>query len=224
VDGIKMLPASKAQKRAVTDFMDRFAAKQPNPGFFKVRDVGRRIAGTGSLGLERFAVLVEGNGSPNENYLLEIKQSLPSALMPHLTRLKIRQPYWPDSAHRLFAIQNRLQAVNNAFLHPVKFGRMSCLLKELQPSEDRAAIGDWGKKVERLGEVAAAMGRVLAWDQLRASGRSGAAGADELIAFAQRGGYVKDILSAAAGMTLVTHRQWESFAKAMDDQAGKSVS
>ncbi|CAG9931714.1 protein of unknown function [Candidatus Nitrotoga arctica] len=105
LDGIKALPASDLQKKTVTDFMDRFAATQPSPKFFEVLDIGRRIAGTGSLGLERFVILVEGKGSPDGNYLLDIKEAKPSAMAAHLVRLGIKQPTWSDEASRVVSIQ-----------------------------------------------------------------------------------------------------------------------
>jgi hypothetical protein len=55
------------------------------------------------------------------------------------------------------------------------------------------------------------MGRILAWDQLRASGRSGAASADEIIAFANRSDWVPEILNVATEMTLSTQQQWKIF-------------
>jgi hypothetical protein len=57
------------------------------------------------------------------------------------------------------------------------------------------------------------MGRNLAWDQLRASGRSGAANADALIAFAQGSHWVGEMLDAAMAMTLTTQQQWKTFAE-----------
>lgn len=211
VDGVKALPASDEQKKRVTGFMDTFAAAQPSPEFYAVRDIACRIAGTGSLGVERYVVLVEGKGSPDGNYLLDIKEAKPSALGPHLARLGIAQPRWADEATRVVTVQQRMQSIEHAFLQPVKLDGVSCILKGLQPSEDRVAIGDWGKKLERLKEVAATMGRILAWDQLRASGRSGSASADELIAYAERQDWVKDMLDAAAEMTKTTQEQWKIF-------------
>ncbi len=218
VDGVKALPASDAQKKIVTAFMKQFAATQPDPKFFEVLDIARRIAGTGSLGVERFVVLVEGKGSPDGNYLLDIKEVKPSSLLPHLTRLGITQPAWPDEASRVVSVQNRMQAVNHAFLHPVKLNGLSCILKGLQPSEDRVAIGEWGKKLDRLKGVASIMGRILAWDQLRASGRSGADNADKLIAFAQSGSWVAEMLEAATLMTQTTRQQWEIFTQTLSKQ------
>src|SRR5664279_1032207 len=107
LDGAKALPASDAQKQLVGEFMARFAATQLDPKFFQVLDIGCRIAGTGSLGLERFVVLVEGKGSPDGNYLIDIKEARPSALAPHLARLGIGQPAWADEASRVVAIQKR---------------------------------------------------------------------------------------------------------------------
>jgi uncharacterized protein (DUF2252 family) len=215
LDGLKALPASAAEKSAVTDFMARFAASQPNPGFFNVLDVARRIAGTGSLGVERFVVLVEGKGSPDANYLLDIKEAKPSALAPHLARLGVAQPAWADEASRVVTIQKRMQAIDHAFLHPVTLDGRPCILKGLQASEDRVAIGEWGKKLDRLKEVASTLGRILAWDQLRASGHSGAAPADDLIAFARRDDWAKDMLDTATEMSLTTQRQWQSFSEAL---------
>jgi uncharacterized protein (DUF2252 family) len=220
-DGVKALPATDAQKKLVTGFMDNFAAAQPVPEFYKVRDIACRIAGTGSLGVTRFVVLVEGKGSPDGNYLLDIKEAKPSAMAPHLARLGIKQPKWENEASRVVTVQKRMQSIDHAFLQPVKLDGLSCILKGLQASEDRVAIGEWGKKLERLKEVASTMGHILAWDQLRASGRSGSASADELIAYAQRSDWVKDMQDAAAEMTRTTSEQWKEFTGAAGGKSAK---
>ena len=163
-------------------------------------------------------VLVEGKGSPDGNYLLDIKEAKPSALAPHLARLGIKQPTWPDEASRVVSVQNRMQAVDHAFLQAVKLAGLPCILRGLQPSEDRVAIGEWGKKLDRLKEVVSTMGRILAWDQLRASGRSGAASADELIAFAQRNDWMKEMLDVATEMMLMTQQQWKIFTEAFNSR------
>jgi uncharacterized protein (DUF2252 family) len=211
LDSGKALPATDDQKAMVAEFMERFAAAQQNPEFFRVRGIARRIAGTGSLGLARFVVLVEGKGSPDGNYLLDIKEAKPSAMAPHLERLGIAQPAWPDAASRIVGIQKRMQAVDHAFLHPVTLAELPFILKGLQPSEDKVAMADWGKDLDLLKDVVATMGRTLAWDQLRASGRSGSASADELVAFAQRDDWVTGMLDAASQMALITRQQWKIF-------------
>jgi uncharacterized protein (DUF2252 family) len=217
LDGVKALPVLDNQKAQIVELMDHFAAQQPNPGFYQVLDVGRRIAGTGSLGVVRYVVLIEGKGSPDGNYLLDIKEAKPSAMLPHLARIGVNQPFWPDEAHRVVTIQNRMQAIDHAFLHAVKLDGLPCILKGLQPSEDRVAIGEWGKKLDRLKEVVAIMGRILACDQLRASGRSGAASADDLIAFGLRDDWSDEMLEAASRMTEKNRQQWEVFSAWMNE-------
>ncbi len=213
VDGLKALPASEAQKHLVTTFVQRFASTQPNPDFYRVCDVGRRIAGTGSLGVERFVVLIAGKGSPDGNYLLDIKEAKPSALVPHLNRLGVAQPSWPDEATRVVSVQKRMQAIDHAFLHAVHLGDLPCILKGLQPSEDRVAIGSWGKKLEHLTAVVETMGCLLAWDQLRASGRSGSANADALIAFGLRSDWAEEMLHTATALATRTNAQWNLFSQ-----------
>jgi uncharacterized protein (DUF2252 family) len=215
VDGVKVLAASDAQKQSITEFMDRFATRQQNPAFFQLLDVGRRVAGTGSLGLERFVVLVEGKGSPDGNYLIDIKEAKPSAMLPRLARMGIVQPSWPDEASRIVTVQKRMQASDHDFLQPVNLAGLPCVLKALQPSEDQVAISAWGKKLDRLEEVVDTMGRILAWDQLRAAGRDGSAGADELAAFAHREDWMTPMLDTAAALTSTTLQQWQDFTAAL---------
>lgn len=65
IDGVKTLAASRKQRERIQVFMDGFVQEQPNPKFYKVLDVARRIAGTGSLGVDRYVLLVQGKGSPD---------------------------------------------------------------------------------------------------------------------------------------------------------------
>jgi hypothetical protein len=109
--------------------------------------------------------------------------------------------------------------VDHAFLHSVKLAGVPFVLKALQPSEDKIAMGEWCRTLDRLKDVAATMGRILAWDQLRASGRSGSASADDLIAFAQRDDWAAGMLDAATEMTLTTQQQWKIFTSWLHSQA-----
>lgn len=213
VDGVKALAATAEEKARVTEWVDRFAATQPHPGFFRVLDVARRIAGTGSLGVMRYVVLVEGKGSPDGNYLLDIKEASPSALTGVLQQRGIVQPAWSSEAERIVALQKRMQAVDHAFLYSLNAGGTPCVLRGLQPSEDRVAIGDWGKKLDHLRATVATMGRILAWDQLRASGRGGAVNADALIEFAARDDWRPALMEQAHDMLERTRAQWAEFCK-----------
>jgi uncharacterized protein (DUF2252 family) len=183
IDGRKALPATASQRAAVVDFMHAFASTQPQPGFFSVLDVARRIAGTGSLGVDRFAILVQGKGSPDGNYILDLKHTLPSSLAPNLN---VPQPKWKSEAERVVAVQQRMQAVPMAFLHAVRFDAKPFTLRALQPAEDRLTLGGSRLAAEPLAQLVATLAHVVAWAQLRSAGREGSASADEWIAFGQR--------------------------------------
>ena len=213
-DGKKALPASQAQCERVVSFMKAFARKQPNPRFFRVLDVARRIAGTGSLGVDRYAILVEGKGSPDHNVLLDLKLALPSSLVLHL---KTRQPRWTSEAERVVAVMRRMQAVSMAFLQAVEMGGKPYVLRALQPSEDRIALPETRRGLRSFGEAVGVMAEDLAWDELRSSGQAGSAIADELIAFGREGSWKKPLLAAARDCTERVMKDWRIYAKAFDD-------
>ncbi|GAB2181180.1 hypothetical protein DLREEDagrD3_14030 [Denitratisoma sp. agr-D3] len=214
IDGRKALAVTDKQRKKVADLISEFAATQDNPRFYKVLDVARRIAGTGSLGVDRYIVLVEGKGSPDRNYLLDLKAASPSSLSPHL---KIKQPFWQDEAHRVAAIQRRFQAVSMAFLQPVTLARKSYVLRGLLPSEDRVALNAWKKRLRRLENVMATMGEIVAWDQLRSSGRDGSAIADELIDFGEQNKWRSSLIDAARHCADQVEKDWAAYSSAYDD-------
>ncbi|WP_211451023.1 DUF2252 domain-containing protein [Collimonas antrihumi] len=213
VDGKKALPVSDKQRAKVTTFMQRFASEQANPDFYKVLDVARRVAGTGSLGVERYVILVQGKGSPDGNYLLDLKQALPSSLAPYL---KAAQPKWKSQAQRVVTLQRRCQAVSMAFLQPVMLGKVSYVLRGLQPSEDRVTVLHAKHTAEEIGQVMAVMGSLSAWAQLRSAGRQGSAIADELIAFGASKKWKKQLLDAAVSCAAQVHKDWQTYSKAYD--------
>ncbi|MBW8898392.1 MAG: DUF2252 family protein [Massilia sp.] len=213
VDGRRTLAVTDAERAEVSATMQAFAAGQPEPDFFRVLDVARRIAGTGSLGVARWVVLVEGRGSPDHNYLFDLKRAGPSSLGRVFRDL---QPRWPDDAHRVAGVQRRMQAVTAAFLHPVTHGGAPFVLRALQPSEDRLPFARFSDQSELLEGAVAMLARCVAWAQLRSGGRQGAACADDLIAFAGRKKWRRQIAQAAAAAARQAMADWTTFAAAYD--------
>lgn len=216
VDGTKALPATAQQRATVGDFMAAFALTQPEPAFFRMLDVARRVAGTGSLGVDRYAILVEGKGSPDGNYLLDLKQALPSVLA---TRVPTPQPHWPSEAHRVVTAQLRLQAVSPAFLQPVFMADSAYVLRALQPSEDRVTLDAATQGRPVLEQTIQTMARMLAWAQLRSSGRAGSATADEMVDFGQRAKWRRKLLDASSVCAAKVSRDAAAFNAAYDDGA-----
>ena len=215
LDNGKALPASEDQQKRVSTLIDDFAKSRDDPGFYEVLDVARRIAGSGSLGVERFVILVRGKGSPDGNYLLDLKEALPSSLLAHLDT---PQPRWKSEAARVVEVQRRMQAVSMAFLQPVTFGERSFMLRDLQPSEDRVSLDASRSSPEAIAEVMRNMGRIVASAQLRSGGRDGSAIADELIDFGQAK-WRKALLGAARDCAEQVRKDWAAYCAAYDDGA-----
>ncbi|WP_394779844.1 DUF2252 domain-containing protein [Undibacterium sp.] len=213
VDGRKGLPVTPVQRSKVEHFFSEFALSQPDPQFFKVLDVARRIAGTGSLGTERYIVLVQGKGSPNGNFLLDLKRARPSATA---ASLKTTQPRWKSEAERIVTLQRRMQAVSMAFLHAVKMGKRDYVLRALQPSEDRVTLDGAVSSLEEMEDVMRTMGDVVASAHLRGAGRQGSATADELITFAQKKKWSASIMDAAQACNKQVGQDWKAYCKAYD--------
>ena len=213
VDGKKAFAVSPQQRKQVVEFMSSFANGQSNPNFYQVLDVARRVAGTGSLGLDRFVILVKGKGPPDGNYLLDLKLSMPSSLLPYL---KVKQPKWQSQAHRVVALQQRSQAMPMAFLQAVLIGDNAYVLRGLQPLEDRVAISPEKRSLEELKQLLAFMGKIVAWMHLRSSGRQDSAVADDLIAWGKKTKWQKKIIRAAFACAEQVRADSEAFNTAYD--------
>jgi uncharacterized protein (DUF2252 family) len=208
----RTLPIHDADRAEVKRAIARFARTQPRPKFFGVLDVARRIAGLGSLGVRRYAILVEGRGSPNKNYLLDLKEAQPSALERYLP---VRQPRWLNAAERVVALERRIQAVSAAHLHTVSIGPTSFVLRELQPTEDRVRVASW-KQRRPVAETIAGMGQLTAWAHLRTAGRQGAAIPDALMEFAKAPGWRTRLLAYATNYSERVDHDWRAFREALD--------
>jgi uncharacterized protein (DUF2252 family) len=213
-DGHKALPANDGQITTVRAFMDGFAANQPNPDFFEVIDIARRIAGTGSLGVDRYIILVHGKGSPDGNYLLDLKQAVPAAAVRYYPAV---QPVWSSEADRVVAAQTRFQAVSQAFLRAVTVNGQPFVLRGLQPSEDKLDLAKAHGDHHLLEKVLVNMGQIVAWGQLRSGGRNGSAIADELIEFGRRSDWQGQLLQISRDCAVQAQADWASFAAAYDD-------
>ncbi|MBV8603075.1 MAG: DUF2252 domain-containing protein [Pelomonas sp.] len=213
-DGKHALAASKKQRAAVEALISGVARQAPDPAFYDVLDVARRIAGTGSLGVDRFIVLVRGKGSPDNNYLLDLKQAMPSAPQQHLT---IRQPAWHSEAARVVALQRRMQAVSMAFLQPIDWQGCSYILRGLLPSEDRVSLCAPAAGFSGIRGAIRTMAGAMASAHLRSSGREGSAIADEFIAFgAAIDAWRAPMLAAAKDVARQVKADFEVFASAYD--------
>ena len=211
--GRRILPATGDQRKEVTRRLDKFAQSQPDPKFFRVLDVARRASGLGSLGVDRYVVLVRGDGGPDGHAMLDVKQVAPSSLA-RFERLP--QPKWKSEPDRVVAIQQRMQAVSPALLCAKSVGHRGYVLREMQPSNDRLRIEDAKGKWRHIRSAAGVIGEVTAWAQLRSGGREGSATADDLIAFAGRGVWKRPILDYGRSYAKQVERDYKQFVDARE--------
>jgi uncharacterized protein (DUF2252 family) len=213
IDGIKMISLDESKKLKVKRTIEDWANTEENKDFYKVHDIAVRIAGIGSLGLERYVVLVEGNGKDN-HYLLDLKIAQPSSLHNFS---KATQPKWNNDAERIIEIQQRMQAVSPALIHSIEMDGKNFVLKELQPSQDKLDLTLIDGKMKKLTDSLNTFAEILAWDQLRSSGRQGSAIVDELIDFANRSDWQQPLLDFCETYFEKVKSDYEIFCKAFDD-------
>ncbi len=212
-----LLVASRVERTRIGRCIDRLGRRQGAPEFFKPLDVARRVAGTGSLGLTRYAILVEGKGSPDQNFILDMKEERPSSLLASLT---VPQPAWASEAERVVVNQARFQSMPPALLTAVTMGRRHFIVRELQPLEDRVNLAEWDGRLSRAAKVMVTMAEVTAWGHLRCGGRQGSATADELMAFGRAPGWPAEILHYARGYAAQVVADFKEYAAAYDQTTG----
>jgi uncharacterized protein (DUF2252 family) len=208
VDGRKILATERAEREHVRACLKAYARTQAHPEFYEPLDIGRRVAGNGSLGLPRYIVLTEGRGEPDGNFLLDLKAANPSALAPRAPRL---QPRWATEGMRVVAIQQVMQAMSPALLAAVPLNARSFILKELQPSTDKLDLEGARGKLRNLTDVVQDMARLTAWAQLRGAARYGAAPPDDLMKFGARTDWHAPLLRIARAAAQRNIEQWKAY-------------
>ena len=214
IDGRRALGVTTVQRKQIADCLRAFGESQRDPSFYTVLDVARRVAGTGSLGLQRYIVLVRGKGTPDGAMLLDVKEARASNLAPFAPTT---QPVWPSEPIRIVTTQRRMQAIAPAFLHAVRIERTGFVMRELQPTDDRLRLKDAIGHPQRLRRVMETMGRLTAWAELRSSGRHDVAHADALSAFARTGGWRQTLLKYGRVYAHQVNADYQRFVVAHED-------
>jgi len=208
------LPVSDTKKEEVIGQLNKWAAKRNDVDFYKIHDLAFRIAGTSSLGMERYVILVEGLGLPARGFLLDLKETAPSCAANYVPS---KQPKWKNEASRLVEIQRRILSAPPALLADIQLGEKSFILKELQPTADRIDYTIFSGNVKKLRNMLEDMACISAWDTLRTGGREGSAIADEFIYFARGNESLKNnLLESAFKYVETLDIYYKSYCKAYD--------
>jgi uncharacterized protein (DUF2252 family) len=182
-------------------------------------DAAFRIAGTGSLGGERYCVLCF-NKKKGKHYIIDVKEARPSCYTG-LTRIK--QPRFKNDAERVNLIANLMQFNSPAFSTTVSIDKQWYIVKELQRSEDKMCLADFGNDFGQLSTVAREMAVLIGYAQVRSSGHMGASDADDLKRFAGKKQWQKDIIDLSGLLAKKNLKYYREFIKEESDEvtAGK---
>ena len=215
IDDKRTFTLPVAERRRVAQDVAAFGASQPDPAFYRVLDVVGRIAGTGSLGVPRYSVLIRGEGA-NDDGILDVKSARRSALALHLdSSLADRQPSKRNHAERVIQIQRRMQAVPPALLSGMTVDSKPFVVRELQPVADRLDLAAWGGRLGRLLRAVATMGELTAWAQLRGASQGGADGIDALISFARLKPTHRRLIAFARDYARRAQADWKQYRRSL---------
>jgi uncharacterized protein (DUF2252 family) len=202
-------PIDESLKNELTLFInDIVKGSNYGPYDYKVQDCIFRLAGTGSVGVKRYLVLLKSMNTKNKYLLLDMKQALPSSVQPYV---KIKQPPWGSEAERVIAVQKRMQNVSPAFLSSVIFKGEPFVLKHMQPTADKINFELIKDRPDDIDKVIDDMAILTASAQLRSGGRQGSAITDELIAFGENNQWEDAILKYALQYTKQVKKDYEEF-------------
>ena len=212
VDGDKALALDSRRRTRLAEFCSSLPPPEGRPRAFTFIDAARRIAGTGSLGIERDVILVEGEGAPR-HWLLDLKAAHRTALADCVGA----QPSYADEARRVVEIQGLFQDATPALLGAHVLDGKAFVLKQMQPSADRLDLAAVASDGDAFDIVIDTMAHLTAWGHLRGSGHRGSADVGMLATSANRMGLADDILKRAAEMARITHADFSAYARAYDD-------
>ncbi|RDK08913.1 DUF2252 domain-containing protein [Cupriavidus lacunae] len=216
-DGRHALPADKAGREHARAILAAYSRQSHHGHRFTADDAARRVAGIGSLGLERYVVLARDELGGMQR-LIDVKRAAPSAWQDLPNR---PQPRWGSDAKRVVAAQQIMQAASPALLSAVDMGKASYQVKSLQPTNDRVDLAQC-KGFAQLREVLVTMAHAAAWAHLRGCGHHAADRIEQLQAFAAGTRWRSGVLRLARHGCAVSMAQWKAYAedyrKARGDQ------
>lgn len=209
IDNVRIRQLDKDTHKRIMEWLPTGLASIQKLKDLTVEDCQHRIAGTGSLGVDRYAILAKQKGT-GKYYLLDMKESKPSSLVKHL---HIEQPEWDNESQRIITIQNRMQFYSPALLSSVYFDKKHFVVKELQPVQDKMNFSAYTGKVNKMQDVILSMANIAAYTHLRSTGRQGSSTADELGELVSKPKWSKHIYELSRELSAQMAEDFKDFRK-----------
>jgi uncharacterized protein (DUF2252 family) len=213
VDGVKTFALSGLQKKDILTHSANWIKRSAQLEGYTAIDAVFRLAGTGSVGLERYALLLQ-HTTTGKLRLLDMKEARPSATQPYIPVAPVQ---WKNDAERIVTLQKFVQHVAPSLLQPVSIGAKHYVVKALQPTQDRMDLRLCRQSPGQLEYMVTIMAKLTASGQLRSGGRMGSSITDELIAFAADAGQwsakVNAYAKAYAKKVVADYKEFSTAAK-----------
>ncbi len=205
----------KLKSRLIEAFKHWMKSNNQPPNDYKVLDARFRIAGTGSMGINRYLFLIEKIGDPEKHMLIDMKQARASSLKSFVM---VPQPDWESGAHRMVTVQKNMQNIPPAQLSSLFFEGEFYLMQELQPAKDRINFKMIQDNYKEVCSVIEDMAIITASAHLRSVGRMGSCTADELISFGRKDSWHQELIGYAVNYKHKTISYYDEFKKIIGTQ------
>jgi uncharacterized protein (DUF2252 family) len=210
IDNKKFFKLPADEKERLMELLAKWMKQSGKKAYagYSVVDAVCRVAGTGSIGIKRYAFLIVHLDHPKKALLLDMKESKPSSLAPYV---QVQQPSWENEGKRIVSIQQRMVSTPPALLSDIGYMGSYFVLKEMQPMEDKIDFMIIKDRYKDMETVVHEMAMLTASSQLRSSGRQGSDIADALIAFGQDQHWQQGILDYAKQYAGQVRKDYASF-------------
>ncbi len=209
IDG-KTLPASPRDIRRLKRWWKKQRRQPEIAPFGRLLDAARRITGTGSLGVQRYALLV---ARADRLRLLELKQAVPASM---IRQHRAPANPWQSDATRVVEVQRRAQRTPPLLLEAVRFGKLAFVLRELSPGDDKLTVSKGKAQRRRLRRLAPWLGRAAAAAHRHTAGWRDRVTEKEIATFARGQAWRKLVTSYAIAYGKIVVRDWTEFRRATE--------
>ncbi|MBS1665212.1 MAG: DUF2252 family protein [Bacteroidetes bacterium] len=216
----KHLKLGREQKQELMEFIGQWLkTDEYSPYNYTVEDAIFRLAGTGSLGLERYAFLLKSANKAGPKYLLlDMKEAVSSCLVP---LVPCKQPDWGSEAERVVTLQKRMQNRYPALLSHTVFRGKTFVMQEMQPVKDNIKFTLLKDRYRDMYSVIDSMAVLTASSHIRSGGQDGSCTTDELRSFGRRDNWQQSVIEYARRYAT---RNKEYFQRFREDMAGQAHS
>lgn len=212
IDNLKSFAIHSSTRKEVLKAVKQLLKSKTSDRKWKALDAVYRVAGTGSIGIERYAVLVQ-DAVTLKKLILDVKEAMDSSLQDYTD---IHQPKWKNNGDRIVHIQNRMQYVCPSWLDRLRIKQKWFVIKEIQPVADGIEFISFKAEMDKQEKLLYTLGQLTASAQLRSSGREGSAITDALISFGTDVSWQKSVTYYASKYALQVEKDYLEFCKAFD--------